>query len=152
MLCGHIQAIATMEGTMISKNYSGLLQLNSFEERFNYLVLYGVVGKDTFGFDRYMNQQFYRSSEWKKVRDYVIVRDGGCDLGVRGYEITGKILVHHINPISGDDIKHSSELLLDPNNLICASEDTHNAIHYGNSDYLKSKQIIIRRPGDTSLW
>lgn len=137
---------------MNTKSYKELSLLNSFEDRFNYLKLVGKVGVDTFGFDRYMNQQFYRSREWKNVRDYVIVRDNGCDLGISGKEITGKIYIHHINPISPDDIEHSSDNLLDPNNLICVSQETHNAIHYGDNSILEKNKVVQRVPGDTCPW
>lgn len=120
------------------KSYSELSQFNTFEERFEYLKLNGVVGKDTFGFDRVFNQMFYqRSEEWKAIRDFVIVRDNGCDLGVEGHEIYGqRILVHHLNPISLHDIEHSTDFLLNPEYLITTTHTTHNAIHYGNADLL----------------
>ena len=134
------------------KRYSELKQLHTFEERFNYLKLNGQVGKDTFGFDRYLNQQFYKSKEWKQVRDYVIVRDNACDLGIPDNEIKGKIYIHHINPITIDDVTNSTNNLLDPNNLICVSYETHNAIHYGDSSYLKRYQINERTMNDTCPW
>lgn len=135
-----------------TKTYSELSHLNTFEDRFKYLKLSGSVGLDTFGFDRYMNQQFYKSKEWKTVRDLVIIRDGACDLGIPGREISGRIYIHHLNPISPDDISHSTEKLLDPNNLICVSQETHNAIHYGDDSILERNKIIERRPGDTCPW
>ena len=122
------------------RTYSELCQLSTFEERFDYLRLNGSVGKDTFGFDRYLNQQFYRSSEWKRIRDRVILRDNGCDLGVEGYEIRGRILIHHIKPISVEDIHTMSDLLMNPEYLICVSHRTHNAIHYGD------ESLIITAP------
>ncbi len=134
------------------KRYLELKQLHTFEERFNYLKLNGQVGKDTFGFDRYLNQQFYKSKEWKQVRDYVIVRDNACDLGIPDNEIKGKIYIHHINPITIDDVTNSTSNLLDPNNLICVSYETHNAIHYGDSSYLERYQINERTMNDTCPW
>lgn len=134
------------------KTYSELISLPTFEERFNYLRLGGRVGKDTFGFDRYLNQMFYqRSQEWKRIRDYVIVRDNGCDLGVMGHEIYGKILVHHINPLMASDIIHSTENLLDPEFLISTSLATHNAIHYGDISKL-AVAPVERSKNDTCPW
>ncbi len=124
----------------------------SFDDRFNYLKLRGQVGVDTFGFDRYMNQDFYRSSEWKRVRSYVITRDNGCDLGVDDCQINGRIFIHHINPISQEDIIIGTEKLLDPENLVCISMETHNALHYGDDSILKKNKLIQRTPNDTSPW
>ena len=135
----------------IIRTYSELITLQTFEERFNYLKLKGQVGKDTFGFDRWLNQIFYRDPEWKSVRDYVIVRDNGCDLGVDGYEINGRILVHHMNPISKEDILERSKYLLDPEFLISTIHNTHNAIHYGDEDLL-IKTPIERTKNDTCPW
>ena len=135
----------------IIRTYSELITLPTFEERFNYLKLKGQVGKDTFGFDRWINQIFYRDPEWKSVRDYVIVRDNGCDLGVDGYEINGRILVHHMNPISKEDILERSKYLLDPEFLISTVHNTHNAIHYGDEDLL-IKTPIERTKNDTCPW
>ncbi len=135
------------------KNYSELKQLKTYDERFNYLLLKGNVGKETFGFDRYLTEEFYNSAEWKRVRDLVIVRDSGCDLGVPGHEILGRIYIHHISPLTRDDIKNKSfEKLLDPENLICVSYDTHNAIHYGNSSFLDRYKITERTKNDTCPW
>ena len=133
------------------RTYSELCQLSTFEERFDYLRLNGSVGKDTFGFDRYLNQQFYRSREWKRIRDQVILRDNGCDLGVEGYEIRGRILIHHINPISVEDIQTMSDLLMNPEYLICASHRTHNAIHYGDERLIITAPIE-RTQNDTCPW
>lgn len=134
------------------KSYSELSQLETFEERFNYLKLGGVVGLDTFGFDRIFNQKFYRSEEWKQVRDFVIVRDNGCDLGIEGHEIFGnRIIIHHMNPISIDDIRHSTRNLLDPEYLITTIHRTHNAIHYGDENQL-IKAPIERVRNDTCPW
>lgn len=136
---------------MIFRTYSELSRLQTFDERFNYLQLNGVVGKDTFGFDRYFNQLFYRSKEWKHVRNIVIIRDNGCDLGCEGHDIYDKILIHHMNPISIEDINKSSDILLNPEFLICTSQQTHNAIHYGDKSQL-IKEPLIRTPGDTCPW
>lgn len=133
------------------RTYSELIQLPTFEERFRYLKLDGLVGKDTFGFDRYLNQEFYRSKEWKEVRDFVIVRDNGCDLGMDGYEIAGRIYIHHMNPITVNDIVHSSDFLLNPDYLICVSHNTHNAVHYGDEDLLVTAPVE-RRKNDTCPW
>lgn len=138
--------------TTIHKRYSDLKQMDTFEERFRYLKLNEQVGFDTFGFDRYLNQMFYHSKEWAKVRDYVIVRDNACDLGIPGYEIHGKIYIHHINPITIDDVTNSSSLLLDPENLICVSHATHNAIHFGDDSILTKNKVITRTSNDTCPW
>ena len=134
--------------------YSDLIQYSTFEDRLHYLELHGVVGEDTFGFDRYINQKFYKSPEWRRVRDFVIVRDNGCDLGVKGYDIGDRIIVHHMNPLTLDDISNSSDFLLNPEYLICVSKATHDIIHYGFSSdrYSKSKEPVDRKPGDTKLW
>lgn len=136
---------------MSIKTYSELITLPTFEERFRYLRLRGAVGEDTFGFDRYLNQTFYRSAEWKRVRDLVIIRDNGCDLALEGHEIYGKILIHHMNPITVKDIRTASELLLNPDYLICVTHATHNAIHYGD-EHLLVKAPIERTPNDTCPW
>lgn len=134
------------------KTYSELITLPTFEERYRYLKLDGVVGEETFGFDRYLNQEFYQHDrEWKKVRDYVIIRDNGCDLGIEGREIRGKILVHHMNPITVEDIMRRSKWLLDPEYLICTVKNTHDAIHYGDERIL-IKDPIERRKNDTCPW
>lgn len=133
------------------KTYSELITLPTFEERFEYLRLDGSVGKQTFGFDRYINQDFYQSYEWKKVRDFVIIRDNGCDLGVDDYAIRGKILIHHMNPITINDIETCSEFLLNPEYLISTSHITHNAIHYGD-ERLLPKGPIERKKYDTCPW
>lgn len=133
------------------RTYSELMRLPTFEERFRYLKLDGLVGKDTFGFDRYLNQEFYRSKEWKEVRDFVIVRDNGCDLGMDGYEIVGRIYIHHMNPITVNDIVHSSDFLLNPDYLVCVSHNTHNAVHYGDEDLLVTAPVE-RRKNDTCPW
>lgn len=134
------------------KRYSELLNLHTFEDRFDYLKLNGSVGADTFGFDRYLNQKFYSSPEWKSIRRQVILRDNGCDLGINGLEICGRIYIHHMNPITVEDFKNDSMLILSPEYLISVSLDTHNAIHYGNKNYAANKLPIERRPGDTCPW
>jgi hypothetical protein len=133
------------------RTYRELIQLESFEDRYKYLRLGGEVGADTFGFDRYLNQQFYRSREWKRIRQIVIARDEGCDMGVPGYEIHEAIYIHHMNPMTPDDIRHGNEDILDPEFLICVKHQTHNAIHYGD-ERLLPRQLVERRPGDTKLW
>lgn len=134
------------------RTYSELIQIQTFEDRFNYLRLHGQVGRETFGFDRIYNQKFYRSKEWKDIRNYVITRDFGCDLGIRDREIQGRIMVHHMNPISIEDIQHSSDYLLNPEYLITVSPQTHDAIHYSDESILLSSILIERKPGDTKLW
>ena len=133
------------------KRYSELILLPTFEERYKYLQLNGVIGDETFGFDRYINQMFYRSQEWKQVRDYVIVRDNGCDLGIEGHEIRGKILIHHMNPIGIKDIQQVNKILLDPEYLITTMLSTHNAIHYGDESLLVTDPIE-RSKNDTCPW
>lgn len=133
------------------KTYSELITIPTFEERFRYLRLQGVVGIDTFGFDRYLNQKFYRSVEWKRIRDEVIIRDNGCDLGIEDRMIYGKILIHHMNPITDYDIRHMTDALLNPEYLICVTHRTHNAIHYGDEDLLITAPII-RTKNDTCPW
>ena len=133
------------------RTYSELRRLKSFGDRFNYLSLKGIVGENTFGFDRWINQRFYRSNEWKRVRGHVIVRDNGCDLGIEGHEIYTDLLVHHMNPVSLQDITDGLEWILDPNYLISTSLQTHNAIHYGDESLLP-RGPIVRQPGDTKLW
>lgn len=133
------------------RTYSELSKLQTFEERYQYLKLNGAVGEETFGFDRFINQNFYKSPEWKAVRDFVIVRDNGCDLGLEGYEIRGKIYIHHMNPILPKDIVTQSEFLLDPEYLISTTHPTHNAIHYGNESLL-IKAPIERSKNDTCPW
>lgn len=135
----------------IIRTYSELITLPTFEERFRYLKLGGKVGEDTFGFDRYLNQVFYRSAKWKEIRDYVIIRDNGCDLGMEGHEIHQRILVHHMNPITKEDILRESEFLLDPEYVICTIKNTHDAIHYGDESLLITAPIE-RRKNDTCPW
>ena len=137
--------------TMSIRTYSELITLPTFEERFKYLQLNGQVGESTFGFDRYMNQVFYRSQKWKSIRDFVIIRDCGCDLGVEGYDIYGKIIIHHMNPLSMRDIETESDFLLNPDFLICTTHNTHNAIHYGDEKLLVTAPIE-RTKNDTCPW
>lgn len=134
------------------RTYTELSELSSFEERFRYLQLDGSVGVGTFGFDRYINQRFYRSKEWKHIRDQVIVRDNGCDLGVEGYEIYGRVYIHHMNPLLLKDIKDNTEFLLNPEYLITTTLDTHNAIHYGNEAFLSRLTPVERTKNDTCPW
>ena len=136
---------------MSIRTYSELIAFPTFEERFKYLQLNGQVGESTFGFDRYMNQVFYRSQKWKSIRDFVIIRDCGCDLGVEGYDIHGKIIIHHMNPLSMRDIETESDFLLNPDFLICTTHNTHNAIHYGNENLLVTAPIE-RTKNDTCPW
>lgn len=137
--------------TMIVRSYKELSRLKTFEERYEYLKLDGVVGEDTFGFDRYLNQIFYRSQRWKKVRNLVILRDNACDLGMEGYEIHGRILIHHMNPITIEDIENESDFLMNPEYLISVTHMTHNAIHYGDSNLLATMPIE-RTKYDTCPW
>lgn len=133
------------------RTFSELKRLKTFEERFEYLKLSGSVGESTFGFDRYLNQALYRSKEWKDLRNEIIVRDNGCDLGIEGREINDRIIIHHMNPLTADDVINRSDFVYDPNYLICVSIITHDAIHYGDISLLP-KLPIERKPGDTTLW
>lgn len=133
------------------RRYSELRRLDTFEDRFEYLKLRGGVGEKTFGFERYLNQQFYRSAEWKRTRQIVIARDNGLDLGFDGYEIYDRIIIHHMNPMTIEDVESGSEDILNPEYLITTTHMTHNAIHYGDISLLP-KPIIVRQPGDTKLW
>ena len=135
----------------IIRSYEELITISSFEDRFEYLKLNGTVGKETFGFTRYINQNFYLSSEWLSFRDKVIIRDNGCDLGVLGYEIIGSIIIHHINPITYDDIVNMNDCVFDMNNVISTKLSTHNAIHYGDSNLL-IKPLVERKKNDTCPW
>lgn len=136
--------------TMIIRRYSELRQLATFKERFDYLKLSGVVGESTFGFDRYLNQYLYRSPEWKKVRNEVIVRDDGCDMGLEDYP-ANRIIVHHMNPLSIEDVENRDKRIFDPEFLICVSLSTHNAIHFGDETLLP-KLPVERKPGDMCPW
>ena len=143
--------MAVKVNQMNIRTYSELSKLKTFKERFTYLRLNGFVGKETFGFDRYLNQVFYKSAKWRSIRDFVIVRDNGCDLGIEGREIYGKIIIHHMNPITIQDIERESDFLLDPEFLISTVHETHNAIHYGD-DNLLILAPIERKPNDTCPW
>lgn len=136
---------------MQMRTYSELITFNTFEDRFNYLNLKGIVGEEIFGFDRWLNQRFYNSKEWQSIRDYVIVRDQGCDLAMEGYDIGGKVYVHHMNPIDQKDLVRISDILIDPEYLVCVSHNTHNAIHYGDISLIVTAPIE-RRPNDTCPW
>lgn len=137
--------------TMTIRTYSELITIPTFEERYKYLKIGGKVGEETFGFERYLNQEFYKSHEWQSIRRQVIVRDLGCDLGIKDREIHGKIIVHHMNPITIDDIIEASDFLLNPEYLICTLKSTHDAIHYGDESLL-IKAPVERTKNDTCPW
>lgn len=153
MQCVIIQANKPMTKILILmiRTYSDLRSIKTFEERYAYLKLNGAVGQETFGFDRYINQSFYQSMEWKKARRSVIIRDNSCDLGIEGHEIHSGLIVHHMNPMTSDDIIHSESWIIDPEFLICVTERTHNAIHFGDESLLRIR-FNERRPKDTKLW
>ena len=134
------------------RTYGELIKIEKFFDRYEYLKLDGAVGSETFGFDRWLNQKFYKSPEWRSVRDEVIVRDGGCDLGIADRPIGGRIYIHHMNPIDVKSIVERKSILLNPEFLICCSHNTHEAIHYGTSDILMPDRFVERKPGDTILW
>lgn len=136
---------------MTLRCYTEVAMLPTFIERYRYLKLEGVVGQSSFGFDRHINQMLYTSQAWRRVRDEVIIRDNGCDLGVPGYGINSKIIVHHMNPITVDDILNNKTHVLDTEFLICVTMATHNAIHYGDDNQLP-KEYVARAPGDTTPW
>ena len=133
------------------RSYKELSKLHTFEERYRYLRLQGKVGIDTFGFDRHLNQTLYSSPEWKRFRREILIRDDGCDLGISDRLISGKVLIHHINPLTVEDVERRSFKIFDPNNVICVSHMTHQAIHYGD-EALLPKDPIIRKPGDHCPW
>lgn len=136
---------------MSIRTYSELITIPTFEERYKYLQLKGSVGKDTFGYDRYLNQLFYQTIEWKRLRRDLIIRDCGCDLGVEGYEIHGRIIIHHMNPITKEDLLDRTDYLMNPEYLICTTHSTHNAIHYGDESLLITAPIV-RSKNDTCPW
>lgn len=136
---------------MTLRSFSELSQISSFEDRYDYLALRGVVGDTTFGFDRWINQQFYRSAQWRRTRRNVIARDLGCDLAVEGHEIHDRIIIHHMNPMRAQDIVHASEDILDPEFLISTTHQTHNAIHYGDRSLLR-QEWTPRTPNDSIPW
>lgn len=133
------------------KTYNELIHIPTFEERYRYLRLSGSVGEETFGFRRWLNQEFYHSDEWKRFRDKIIIRDGGCDLAVDGFEIYSSIIIHHLNPITYDDILNRNPCVFDPNNVVCTKLSTHNAIHYGD-EILLPKTPVERIKNDTCPW
>lgn len=134
------------------KSYRELIQLNTFQERYDYLKVHGIVGLDTFGWDRYLNQVLYTSKEWREFRNEIIIRDNGCDLACPDRPILyEKILVHHINPLTVEELEQRSSVIFDPDNVVCVTDKTHKAIHYGDSNLL-AKDPIIRRPNDTCPW
>lgn len=135
----------------MNRSYSELMTLQTFEERFEYLKLNGVVGKETFGFDRILNQILYKNPKWRRKRNDIIIRDNGCDLGIEGREIYGPVTVHHINPITVEDILNDNPIVYDDENLICVTQNTHNAIHYSDDNILV-KDPIERKPNDTCPW
>ena len=136
---------------MIRRTYSELMRIDSYDERYDYLQIKGAVGRESFGFDRHINQDFYTSKEWRDIRHFVIARDLGCDMGVPGYEIFDPPLVHHMNPMTVADLTYGSPDILDPEYLITVSHKTHNAIHFGDKTQIQ-QQYVPRRPGDTTLW
>ena len=147
----NLMKMMIIKKTEFMRTYTELCKRSTFMDRFEYLKLNGMIGEDTFGFDRYLNQIFYRSSEWRKVRNFVIVRDNGNDLGLPGFAIGGKILIHHMNPINVHDVLQRNEDILNPEYLICVSQLTHQAIHYGNIDLLPAEPVE-RTPNDTCPW
>lgn len=134
------------------RSYNELKTLKTFEERYEYLRLGGIIGKDTFGFDRFINQKLYTSSEWKRFRHQIILRDNGCDLGIEGYEIPRNAIIHHINPITVDDVINHDPKVFDPNNAILTTIHTHNAIHYGTDKVNPRQSIVERKENDTCPW
>lgn len=140
-----------MNSSTTIRTYSELSRIPDFMGRYEYLRIGGHVGEETFGFDRYLNQQFYHSDEWRSIRDYIIVRDLGCDLGLEGFTIHGRIYIHHMNPITVRDIRDYTDYLIDPEYLVCTTHNTHNAIHYGDSSLLIAEPIE-RTPYDTCPW
>ena len=136
---------------MLTRSYTELVRYSTLEDRFDYLKLGAQVGESTFGFDRYINQAFYRSTQWKHIRNHVIARDRGLDLGVEGYEVHDRVIIHHMNPMGVEDIVDGDESILDPEYLIMTTHRTHSAIHYGDKRLLTPK-LVARTPGDTRLW
>lgn len=135
------------------KTYSELIRIPTFEERYQYLRLHGSVGEETFGFRRWFNQEFYHSDKWKRFRDQIIIRDSGCDLALDGFEIYDSIIIHHLNPITYDDILNQNPCVFDPDNVVCTKLSTHNAIHYGENETLLSKIFPVERTrNDTCPW
>lgn len=152
MRCVDIAELVEEMTIMMSiKTYSELITIPTYKERFEYLKLGGVVGRDTFGYDRYLNQAFYNSPEWKRFRRDIIIRDNGCDLACKGYSIRGRIILHHINPITYEDLINRNSILFDQENIVCVTHNTHNAIHYGDSNLLTTGPIE-RTANDTCPW
>ena len=143
--------ILVMEAILMNKSYSELIKLSTYEERFEYLKLDGRVGEATFGYDRYLNQILYRSKEWKDFRRRILIRDGGCDLAVPGYDINSRAIIHHINPITVEDVLNRDSKIFDPDNVITVTHQTHQAIHYGDKNLLPQAPVI-RKPNDTCPW
>lgn len=136
---------------MVLRRYSELKRLKTFEERYEYLRIGGLVGESTFGFERYLNQALYTSQKWRQLRNQIIIRDNGCDLGIEGRDIFDKIIIHHMNPLTREQVQNPDDSMFDPEYLICVSHNTHNAIHYGDASLL-SKEYVPRRPNDTCPW
>ena len=134
------------------RSYEELIRYQTFEDRLNYLLMHSSVGTDTFGFDRYLNQMLYHSTEWLQLRPKIILRDMGCDLGMDGYEILGQVLIHHINPITVEDIVNHNPIVFDPNNLITTTHATHQIIHYGILDDVRNITLVERQKNDTCPW
>lgn len=153
MPCVHIlvQSQKKSKTTTMTRSYRELRRILTFEERYEYLALRGTVGDSTFGYDRHINQRFYRSREWRHLRNEIIVRDNGCDLGIDGYEIHERIIIHHMNPMTASSIVESDDDILNPDHLISVTHNTHNAIHYGDKNLLP-RVFVERTPGDTKLW
>ena len=138
--------------TITSKSYRNLILLPTFKERYEYLKLQGVVGESLFGFNRYMNQEFYTSREWRNFRNHIIARDLGCDMGLEDYEIQGRVIIHHINPLEIADFENSTDALFDPNNVVLVTFLTHEAIHFGDLNLIKTSRMADRMPNDTIPW
>jgi len=136
----------------MTRSYSEFKKLKTFKERYDYLKLKGVVGESTFGFDRYINQALYKSEEWQRIRDEVIIRDKGCDLGIKEYELHDRIIIHHMNAITKNDILERRPHVYDPEYLVCVSHQTHQAIHYGDEDLLPKAVLVVRKKNDTCPW
>ena len=151
MRCVRTVVIIVGVKRMKIRTYTELIKLESFIDRYNYLRLGGVVGSTTFGFDRYLNQLLYTSKRWRATRDRIIIRDNSCDLGLEDYELHSGVIIHHMNPITIEDVENDSDLIYDPEFLICTSSNTHNAIHYSDATLLP-RLPITRRPGDTIPW
>lgn len=144
-------AVMMRKRSILIRTYQELIRIPTFVERFEYLQLFGAVGRETFGFDRYINQQFYTSTQWRNIRHHVIARDLGLDLSMEGYEIHDKVIIHHMNPMLPSDIIYGNEDILNPDHLITTNQRTHNAIHYGDASLLP-QELVVRYPGDTKLW